>query len=117
MPAAAKTVHITNYRVRRVTKQWLARQATEYRRHVRQRETMRGHHGPDRRTPHDACSACGHKFQVGDLFASRNNRRGMPRCAGCAVRMNMVTQEEVDAAVVGEGTRVRATCTNTEAGR
>jgi len=103
MPATAETTYRGNCRVRRVTRQWLTRQATEYRRYVRQRETMRGHHGPARRTPHDACSACGHKFEVGDLFASRNNRCGMPRCAGCAVRLNMVTQEEVDAAVRGSG--------------
>ena len=89
--------------MRHVTKQWLARRATKYRQYVEQCETMRGNHGPRYRSPSNACHSCGHRFEVGNLFITNNQRRRNPRCTNCAVRLHFVAQEEVDAAVRGSG--------------
>ncbi len=95
----------SSFRVRLVTRLWLARQQPTQREHERQRETMPHTGGHVRAAPWDSCNHCSHKFELGDTYVSRSGRNRVYRCGTCAVRLGICTQADIDAVLATRKSR------------
>ena len=95
----------SSFRVRLVTRLWLARQRTMQLEYERQCETMPHTGGHARAAPRDACNHCSHKFELSDVYVSRSGRNRVYRCGACAVRLGICTQADIDAVLATRKSR------------